>query len=178
MSAQGLFAASAAIEFTSSVNAAYKEQAYAQFQSSQMQRQMDEIEGRSKLELRKMGEHAEKVVAGQEVSFIKAGVELSGSAMSVISDTLNDAAQAAYIKQRETDYDLGSSAMEKKSYDLAASDSNLYLKIAAAGLGTAASFGKNMYGYNKGGGAKGLTGANGKDAYGGTTSYSRDYINS
>lgn len=150
MNSQQYSAAARGLEFAGAMYGAYQDQAYAAIQAGNMQRQMEEIEARTKMELVQINLQSEKVVANQQAAFISGGVELSGSAMSVVSDTLNDAAQAAYIRRREADYDLGSLAIEKAQYKSAASSETLMLKIAAAGVGTVANHYKDKYNYNRG----------------------------
>ncbi len=154
VSSKALYGGVAGIEMAMSLNSAFQEQAYAQLQSDMMQRQMDEIESRTQIEIYNINKSSEKVVANQQAAFIMGGVELSGSAMNVISDTMNDAAEAAYIRQRETDYEMVSSTMEKTAFDRAASTEAFTLKMLAAGLGSATGYAKNMAAHNKGAGPK------------------------
>jgi hypothetical protein len=168
------------MELASGLGSAVSQQAYAEFQSGMMERQMAEINARTGMQIASVNASAEKVVAVQEAAFANAGVKLSGSAMSVVSDTMNDAAQAAYIRRREADYALMSTSIEKSQYDFMAKNEQMYLKMAGAGLGAAAGYGKDMYGYNKahtgsGSSNRGAVGL-GEDRAGGTTQASRDYL--
>jgi hypothetical protein len=156
---------------------AFQSQAQAQLQSGALQYQMDEIESRTKQQIQNIYKYSDKVTSNQEAAFQSAGVEMSGSAMSVVSDTLNNAAEAAYIRQRESDYDLLSVGMEKYKYDQMASNETLLLNLATTTIGGAKGFASDYADSQKAhtknrGAATGLS----EDAAGGTTSYSRDYL--
>lgn len=170
--AMALFAAQRGIETGLAMKGAFDSQAMARAQSANMERQMSEIEARSKMQLQNIYQQSDKVVATQQAAFITGGVKLSGSAMSVISDTLNDAAQAAYIRQRETDYDLMSLSIEKAGYDQMASNESLLLNLGVAGVNGVASLALDKYKYDRattkergatkiGGGGPMATGSNG-----------------
>lgn len=183
MSAGAIFAVSRGLEVASGINSAFQEQAYASIQEGLISRQMDEINTRTNMQIAQINQQAEKVSATQQAAFISGGVQVTGSAMDVISDTLNDAAQSAYIRRREADYDLMGLAMNKQQYHSMASNETLLLKSAAATLGGAAGFAKDMAMYSKGsgktraGGIGDTTPGNGQlDALGGDTQYSLDYM--
>lgn len=120
------------------IKGAFDARAAAEIASMQIQMQKDEIAARTKMQIGQIHRQAEKVVASQEASFISGGVTLSGSAMSVISDTINDAAMATYIRQRESDYELMGLSMQQSEYDSAASDKALWMNIGTSVLGGAA----------------------------------------
>lgn len=179
-----MFAAQRGVETAVKFNEVFRQQAQAQLQSGQLARQMEEIESRTKMQLQNIYQASEKVQSAQISAFVSGGVELSGSAMSVISDTINDAAEAAYIRQRESDYDRMSIGIEKFAYDDMASNETMMLGLAAATLGGAASFGGDMARQGKGS-KGGDTGSSSyslgdiydtKDRAGGTTGYSRAYL--
>jgi hypothetical protein len=149
MSALALFAAQRGIQTGFAIKEAFDAQAQAEMQSASIERQMVEIEERTKMQIQNIWQGSEKVEANQKAAFIAGGVELTGSAMSVISDTLNNAARAAYIRQRESDYDLMSLSMEQTQYDKMASNETLWLNIAAAGLGGASGFMSDVYANNR-----------------------------
>jgi hypothetical protein len=184
MSAQAIFAVSRGLEAASGINSAFQEQAYAQLQEGLIQKQMDEINTRTNMQIAQINKEAEKFTAKQEVGFISGGVELTGTPMNVISDSLNDAAQAAYIRRREADYDLMGLAMDKSQYHRMASNETLILKAATATIGATAGYAADKAMYGKGAGktrsANGIgdtTPGNGlKDAFGGDTQESLDYM--
>lgn len=149
MSAMQLFAAQKGIETGLAMKGAFDAQATARAQAASMERQMQEIEARTRMQIQSIHQQSEKVVATQQAAFISGGVKLTGSAMSVISDTLNDAAQATYIRQRETDYDLIGLSMEKASFDKMASDETLLLGLTAAGIQGAAGLALAKYQYGR-----------------------------
>lgn len=173
--ALGIAGISSGLQLASGVNQAFQEQAYAQLQSGMMQRQMEELEYRNKVNLRQIAEKAEKVTAAQTGAYVMAGVEISGSAMDVISDTMNDAAQAQYMRMREHEYTMSNLAMDKYNMDARGSNQALFLKIASAGLGAGANFAQAYALSEKGSGKKTASGL-GQDSFGGTTQYSRDYM--
>lgn len=144
-----LFAVQRGMQAGAGIGDAFKQQAYAALKSDMMQRQMDEIETRTKMQIENIYKQAEKVQSHQVAAFISGGVTLSGSAMSVVSDTMADAAQAAYIRQRESDYDVSSLMIEKSQYDAAASSETLMLNIAASSIGAYASFKGDEYRYGR-----------------------------
>ena len=178
MSAMALFAAQRGIETGLAMKGAFDSQQLALQQSANLEMQMEEIQTRTNMQIQNIYQKSEKVVAAQEAAFTKAGVQISGSAMSVISDTLNDAAKSAYIRQRETDYDLMGISMDKAHYDRMGSTETLLLNLGAAGLKGYAGHKKDQFNYARKSirniGAAGL----GVDEAGGTTQYSRDYLNS
>lgn len=147
--AMALFAAQRGIETSLAVKGAMDAQVIAKYQSAAIENQMNEIENRTKIQIQQIHQQSDKVVASQQEAFISGGVRLSGSAMSVISDTLNNAAQSAYIRQRETSYELIGSAMEKANYDKMASNETLMLNIGGSMLLGAASLGGDKYKYEQ-----------------------------
>lgn len=138
-----MMGAKAGFETAVAFNQAFQSQAQAQLQSGALQRQMEEIDLRTKMQIRNIYKQSEKVQSAQTAAFTAGGVELSGSAMSVVSDTINDAAEAAYIRQRESDYDLMVIGMQKHGYDKMASNETLMLNLASATIGGVTSFAKS-----------------------------------
>lgn len=181
MSALALFAAQKGIQTGFAMKDAFDSQAQAEMSSAAIERQMTEIQERTKMQIQNIWQSAAKVEGGQKAAFISGGVELTGSAMSVVSDTLNNAAMSAYIRQRETDYEMMSLDMKQEQFDKMASNETLLLNLSAAALGGAGGFMQDMYSNNRkstrDAGTQGI-GDSGTDAFGGTTSYSTSYINS
>lgn len=129
---------------------AYKAKVNAQMQSSAIEMQMQEIDARSNIAVHEINKQGERVKAAQEGAYIKAGVEMEGSAMEVVSDTLADAAEAAMISKRQADYDMIGLAMQQAAADSQASDLNFLLN-SAAGAGSAyAAYQGDKYSSNKG----------------------------
>ena len=139
-------AAAAGLQLAAGINTAFQEQAFAQLQSFNIKRQMDEIEDRTNIEIGKINQKAEKVVASQTAAYISSGVELSGSAMSIVSDTLSDAAQETFMRQRETDYTLMSMGMEKHQMDKMGSNEAMLMKIGTSAIGAGTSYAGAKYG--------------------------------
>jgi hypothetical protein len=171
--AMAIFAAQRGLETGLQMKSAFDAQATAAIQASMLEMQMQEIESRTQMQIQNIYKQGEKVVSEQQAAFIKGGVELSGSAMSVISDTLNDAATAAYIRQRESDYELIGIAGQKGYYEQMASNENLWLNLTAAGINGVAGVAGDMYKYKQAhtkkiGGTEGISS-------GGTSSYSASY---
>lgn len=166
------------------MNDAFRQQAAAALQSGALQIQMDEIQARTKMQIQNIYKTSEKVQSAQTAAFVAGGVEISGSALSVISDTINDAAQAAYIRQRESDYDTMSIGMEKYAQDQAASNETMLLKVGAGLIGAGAEYAGAVKDHNKvNGGINRSSGGYGlgdtyaqQDAFGGTTGYSKAYM--
>lgn len=140
MSAAGLYALQAGGQAFFSVADAYKQQAMAELQAAALSRQMEEMEYRNKIDLRHISEQGQKVIAEQTAAYITSGVKLEGSAMTTISDTLANAAEASYIKQRELDYNLTNISMDKAQAEYAASNQQLILNMAAGLAGAATTY--------------------------------------
>lgn len=160
---------------------AFQQQYAAQAASFNLQRQMDEIDWRTDAAIQDIYKTSEKVQSNQVAAFIKGGVEISGSALSVLSDTISDAASAAYIRQRESDYDKLGLAISKAGYDRMASNEALLLNMGSTAIGGISKAATAKYGNNKADvrnrGAAGLGETNlPVDRAGGTTGYSRDYL--
>jgi hypothetical protein len=148
-SSVALLAASHGIDTALKIKNAFDEQVQAKFLSLGLEKQMQEIEARTQMQIQNIYKQSDKIVAQQEAAFISGGVELSGSAMSVISDTINNAAEASYIRQREADYELLGIAMKKSQYDSMASNETLLFSLAAAGIGGTAGVATDMYKLNR-----------------------------
>lgn len=149
MSALALFAAQKGIQTGFAMKEAFDAQAQAELASASIEHQMEEIKQRTQMQIQNIWQASAKIEANQKAAFIAGGVELTGSAMSVVSDTLNNAAMAAYVRQRETDYEMMSLEMKQEQYDKMASNETLLLNLSAAALGGAGGFMGDMYSYNR-----------------------------
>jgi hypothetical protein len=136
------------MEAGQNIGEAYRQHAFAAAKQDELTRKMDEIESRTKMNIQDIAAKRERVQSEQVAAFVSAGVELTGSPMSVVSDTLNEAAQAAFIMQREADYDMISAAKEQAQIKEAGSRMNLMLNIAAATVGGYANYKADTYKYN------------------------------
>lgn len=144
-----LFGISRGIQTGSGIGDAFRQQAAAGLKADALQTQMDEIAVRTKMQSAKIAQKAERAVAEQTASFVSAGVEISGSAMSVLADTVSNAAEAAYIRQREAAYDMEVMAAEKGALDKAASNTTLLLNATAAGISGAGGYLRDEYQYGR-----------------------------
>lgn len=145
MSALALMGIQRGMQAGQGIGDAFRAQAAAEIQAMNLERQIAEIEGRNKLALQEIYKQGDEVAAEQIGAFISGGVELTGSAMSVVSDTLNNAAKSAFMRQREVDYTLGSLEMEKKQFERAASTTNLLLNMGTAVMGAGTNFAGDYY---------------------------------
>ena len=149
-SALAIFAASRGMEAGQGISEAYKQKLFAKLQADAIKNQINEIDKRASIEIGQIFEQGGRVAAEQKAAYIKGGVELEGSAMDVISDTLSDAAEAAYIRRREADYEIVGLEMQRGSLKEAASDMNFYLSSLSSIMGAGAGFAGDMHSYNKG----------------------------
>lgn len=111
--------------------------------------QMENMKINHTINLDSVRGRADKVVAEQAAAFISAGVEMEGSPMSVVSDTMNDAAKEAFILQREHSSRMESAARDKAYYESQASTESMLLKTAALSFNAYAGMKTDEYKYNK-----------------------------
>ena len=149
MTSQQLYAMQAGAETGQAIGAALQAQVFHELQAGSIQRQMDELAIRNRNNQQQIYKGAEKVQSQQQAAYTAGGVDVSGSAMSVISDTLSNAAQAAYIQQREYDYNRENMGLKQSIEENAGSDMNTFLSIAAAGVSGTAKYQASQYEYNK-----------------------------
>jgi len=155
-SSLAIFAAARGMQAGKEIGAAYKQKVFGELQADALKNQMAEIDSRASIQIGQIFAQGEQVVAEQTGAYIKSGVELSGSAMDVLSDTMADAAEAAYIRRREADYQITGLSMQEASLREASSDLNFFLNSASAAGGAYASYQGDKYNYNRGGKAKGI----------------------
>jgi len=132
------------------VGDAYKAQVNAKTQAANIDMQMGEMDLRSDIAIKDIFKQSERVQASQVGAFSKAGVKLEGSAMDVISDTISDAAEAAMITKRQSDYDLIGLAAQKASFEEQASNINLLLNSATGAMSAYTGYMSDKRNYNKG----------------------------
>ena len=77
--------------------------------------QLQEQRYRHDINVRLLRKRANRQIAGQQEAFIAAGVELEGSAIDVVNDTLMDLLDAEMNKQREIDFMAEQTAMQQES---------------------------------------------------------------
>lgn len=126
-----------AIENGIGIYEAFNKQLQAQLESNNIQTAINEIEARTNIQVGNIHTQADKVLASQQAAYTKAGVTVSGSAMSVMSDTLNDAAEAIRVKQMEAGYELLGLAMKKGILDRKASSGALMSDILKTSIKSA-----------------------------------------
>lgn len=153
-SSLAIFAAARGMEAGQGIADAYKTKVFAELQYNAVQSQIEEIDKRASIEIGQTFSQGERIVAEQTAAFVKGGVELEGSAMDVISDTMSDAAEAAYIRRREADYEIVGLEMQKASLKEASSDLNFYLNSLSAVGGAYAGYQTDLMRYNKGSSGK------------------------
>lgn len=132
--ALALFAIQRGIQTGSDAGSAFKQQMFAQLQAESIGNQMQEIEQRSRMAIANTWQKAEQVEAKQIAAIVSGGVELSGSSMANLSNTLNQAAQEAFIKRRETDYNKMILGIEQSQYEEMGSIENLLLNVGASAV--------------------------------------------
>ena len=67
----------------------------------------EEILRRSEKSVANIIQQGQKLSALQKTAFIKSGVKIEGSALNVMAETAQRALEAAKVKQRETDFEVG-----------------------------------------------------------------------
>jgi len=92
----------------------YANWANAALQVSSMQTQQNEIKTRSEISIANIYAQSEAVQGAQKSAFIKAGVKIEGSAISVLQETATKAMRAATIKQQETDFQNTQMEIQKR----------------------------------------------------------------
>lgn len=148
-SSLAVFAAARGIGAGQQIGEAYKQHIFASLQSDALQAQMREIDERATLDIEQTFREGERVVSEQTSAFVKGGVDISGSAMEVLSDTLSDAAEAAFVRRRESDFELMGLGMREAALDSLSSDMNLFLNVASAGTTAYAGFLTDEFMVNK-----------------------------
>jgi hypothetical protein len=149
MAAPALFAAQAGLKTFQGIQQAYQMKAMAELKLEALDMQTAEMQARTRMQIDKIHQRSDQIRSEQEAAFVKSGVTMSGSAMSVVSDTLSQAAEAAYIRQRETNYDIMSLAGEKAAAKSAASNSQLLFNIATSAAGGVQTYFESMKNYNQ-----------------------------
>jgi len=130
--ALAIFAASRGIQAGQGLGDAYKTKLFSSLQAEAVKNQIHEVDKRASIEIGQIFAQGERVASEQTAAFIKGGVELEGTAMDVLSDTMSDAAEAAYIRRREADYEIVGLEMQRASLKEASSDMNFFLNSLSA----------------------------------------------
>ena len=131
------------------VGDAYKLKLFSQLKADAVANQMSQISIATDQQVRQISAQGKKVVSAQEQAFLKGGVELEGSAMDVIAETVADVAEASYIRQMESGFQLENLAMEKSRLDSEGSDINFLLNSAASVTNAYASYQGDLNNYNR-----------------------------
>jgi hypothetical protein len=148
-SSLAIFAAARGMQAGQGIGDAYKQKVFAKLQADAVKNQISEIDKRASIEIGQIFAQGERVAAEQTAAYIKGGVEIEGSAMDTISDTMSDAAEAAYIRRREADYEIVGLEMQKASLKEASSDMNFFLNSLSAVGGAYAGYQMDKYQYNR-----------------------------
>lgn len=146
-----LMGASRLMQVGSGIAKAYQQKIFAQLQADAIGNAISEIENRASIDSRNRFERGDVVAAEQMSAYTSGGVELEGSAMDVISDTLSDAAESAFIRQKEATYEMVRLSGDKALLEEQASRTNFILNSLAAGLGGAGGFAGDYASYRRGG---------------------------
>lgn len=149
-SALAMFAASRGMQAGKGIADAYKQKVFSALQANALKNQINEIDKRASIEIGQILQSGREVVAEQTGAFIKGGVKIEGSAMDVLSDTMTDAAEAAYIRRREADYQIVGLEMQRASLKEASSDFNFLLNSLSAGAEAYVGYMGDEYMYNRG----------------------------
>lgn len=147
--ALALFAISRGLQANQQIKDAYQQQVVARLSAESIQRQMDEINDRTNIEIANINKQRDRTLSEQQASYIYSGASMTGSAMSVLSDTISQAAEATYIARRETDYELQNLAAKKAGFDYAARNRELLDNLLAIGLNTGAGYVSDVHSYNR-----------------------------
>jgi type II secretory pathway component PulF len=147
--AMALFGVRRGIETGQQISEAFNQQSLAQLNSDSLRMKLKEIERRATEFSRDTSERADKTVSYQQAAFTQAGVKLTGSSLSVMSDTLNKAARESFLRQREMDYESATIATKKAAYDRMASNETLFLSLATAGVSGYANLKMDEFQYNR-----------------------------
>lgn len=133
-SSLAMFAAARSMQAGQGIGQAYKTKLFSALQAEAVKNQAREIDKRASVEIGQIFSAGERVASEQTAAFIKGGVKIEGTAMDVLSDTMSDAAEAAYIRRREADYEIIGLEMQRASLKEASSDMNFFLNsLSAAG---------------------------------------------
>lgn len=147
--ALAVFGIARGLEAAQGVTEAYQQKVFSELNAAILGDQMQSIEDDITTSLRHVKEKSKRVVSEQEMAFVKGGVELEGTAMDVIGDTVANAAEAAYLRRRQADYQLTQIAGEKAALEEASSDMNFLLNAATAVGGAYAGYLGDMASYNR-----------------------------
>jgi len=148
-SSLAIFAAARGMEAGQGIGQAYKTKLFSALQAEAMKNQIHEIDQRASIEVGQIYEKGRRVASEQIAAFIKGGVEIEGSAMDTLSDTLSDAAEAAYIRRREADYQIVGLEMQRAALKEASSDMNFFLNSLSAVGGAYAGYKADEFTYNR-----------------------------
>lgn len=150
MGSLAIFAAARGMEAGQGISQAYQQKLFAKLQADAVKNQIREIDKRASIEIGQIFAQGERVTAEQTAAFIKGGVDIEGSALDVLSDTMSDAAEAAYIRRREADYEMVGLEMQRASLQEASSDLNFFLNSLSAVGAAGAGFAGDYYNYRSG----------------------------
>lgn len=99
-------AAGAATLIGADIAEGYSKWAQNSMQAQALEKRQNEIDSRANISIANLLKQGEQVEAAQATSFVKSGVKLEGSALNVMSETLEQASEAARIKRREADFEI------------------------------------------------------------------------
>lgn len=82
----------------------YSKWANANLMVQGIEAKQQEIEARADVSIANIFADRDKVQAAQKAAYIKSGVKLEGSALTVLAQTASDALEAAEVRQQEADF--------------------------------------------------------------------------
>ena len=84
----------------------YNEWANASLQANALERRQQEVSRRADVSIANLLQQGEQVAASQATAFVKSGVKLEGSALNVMSETMEQANSAARVRRMEADFEI------------------------------------------------------------------------
>lgn len=91
----------------------YSQWAQNSLQAASIEKRQNEISRRADVSIANLFNQGEQIASKQASAFIKSGVKLEGSALSVMSETMEQATEAARIRRMEADFEIGQMEVEK-----------------------------------------------------------------
>jgi hypothetical protein len=98
----------------------YSKWANANLQKESIARRQEETSDRADISITNIAKTGEKTKAAQAGAFLKSGVKLEGSALDVMSETVQQATEAAMVRQREADLEVANMEAMKKVKEVTA----------------------------------------------------------
>ena len=91
----------------------YSKWAQNTLKANSIQKRQNEIDSRADISIANLLKQGDKVESQQATAFIKSGVKLEGSALNVMSETIEQANEAARLKRRQADFEISQMEVQK-----------------------------------------------------------------